>query len=78
MHVDKPKSAEDHLQGLRDLIDKVGKGGVVRDPAVHAEVCDRIAAWWAGLPGWTVLGVTDSPITGAEGNKEFLIGGVRS
>jgi 23S rRNA (cytidine1920-2'-O)/16S rRNA (cytidine1409-2'-O)-methyltransferase len=51
---------------------RVGKGGVVRDPALHAEVCARIGAW---LPtqGWTVLGLTASPILGPEGNKEFLI-----
>lgn len=57
---------------------QVGKGGVVRDPAVHAAVCDRVAAWWAGLPGWTVLGVERSPITGPEGNVEFLIGARRT
>jgi 23S rRNA (cytidine1920-2'-O)/16S rRNA (cytidine1409-2'-O)-methyltransferase len=51
----------------------VGKGGVVRNPAVHADVCSRIAAWWGGLPGWAVAGITESPITGPEGNKEFLI-----
>jgi 23S rRNA (cytidine1920-2'-O)/16S rRNA (cytidine1409-2'-O)-methyltransferase len=55
--------------------DRVGKGGVVRDPALHREVCDRIAAWLAARPGWQVLGVTESPITGPEGNVEFLIGG---
>jgi len=52
---------------------QVGKGGVVRDPAVHRAVCARIEAWWAGLPGWRVLGLTESPITGPEGNREFLI-----
>ncbi|SDE37652.1 TlyA family RNA methyltransferase [Rhodospira trueperi] len=57
--------------------DRVGKGGVVRDPALHAEVCGTIRDWLAGLPGWTVLGVTDSPIHGPEGNAEFLIGGRR-
>ena len=57
---------------------RVGKGGIVREPELHKEVCDTIAAWLAEQPGWTVLGVTDSPITGAEGNREFLIGGVRS
>jgi 23S rRNA (cytidine1920-2'-O)/16S rRNA (cytidine1409-2'-O)-methyltransferase len=51
----------------------VGKGGVVRDPAVHAQVCERVRAWWSGLPGWRVLGITESPITGPEGNREFLI-----
>ncbi|WP_395672643.1 TlyA family RNA methyltransferase [Inquilinus sp.] len=55
--------------------DRVGKGGVVRDPELHREVCDRISAWLAARPGWQVLGVTESPITGPEGNVEFLIGG---
>jgi 23S rRNA (cytidine1920-2'-O)/16S rRNA (cytidine1409-2'-O)-methyltransferase len=52
----------------------VGGKGVVRDPAVHQAVCERIVNWWSGLPGWEVLGVTESPITGPEGNKEFLLG----
>jgi 23S rRNA (cytidine1920-2'-O)/16S rRNA (cytidine1409-2'-O)-methyltransferase len=56
----------------------VGRKGVVRDPAVHQAVCDRVRTWWAGLPGWSVLGVTESPITGPEGNKEFLIGALRA
>jgi len=52
----------------------VGRKGVVRDPAVHQAVCDRVRAWWSGLPGWSVLGVIESPIRGPEGNTEFLIG----
>jgi len=52
---------------------QVGKGGVVRDPALHRAICAMIADWWAALPGWHVLGITESPITGPEGNKEFLI-----
>jgi 23S rRNA (cytidine1920-2'-O)/16S rRNA (cytidine1409-2'-O)-methyltransferase len=52
---------------------EVGGKGVVRDPAVHARVCEEIRAWWAGLPGWEVLGVEESPVTGPEGNREFLI-----
>jgi 23S rRNA (cytidine1920-2'-O)/16S rRNA (cytidine1409-2'-O)-methyltransferase len=55
---------------------RVGKGGIVREPELHKEVCETIAAWLAEQPGWRVLGVTDSPITGAEGNKEFLVAGV--
>jgi 23S rRNA (cytidine1920-2'-O)/16S rRNA (cytidine1409-2'-O)-methyltransferase len=51
----------------------VGKGGVVRDPAVHEAVCAGIRDWWRALPGWQVLGITESPITGPEGNREFLI-----
>lgn len=53
---------------------RVGKGGVVRDPALHQEVCETVSAWLATLPGWRVLGIAESPITGPEGNKEFLIG----
>ena len=55
----------------------VGARGVVRDPAVHARVCDEIAAWWDDQPGWSVLGITPSPITGPEGNVEFLLGARR-
>ncbi len=51
----------------------VGKGGIVRDPDLHREVCARIEAWVAGLDGWQVIGIDQSPITGAEGNIEFLI-----
>jgi len=51
----------------------VGKGGVVRDPAVHERVCEDVHDWLAALPGWSVLGITPSPITGPEGNVEFLI-----
>ena len=51
----------------------VGSKGVVRDPAVHQAVCDRIHAWWSTLPGWGVLGIIESPITGSEGNREYLI-----
>jgi 23S rRNA (cytidine1920-2'-O)/16S rRNA (cytidine1409-2'-O)-methyltransferase len=55
----------------------VGAKGVVRDPVIHRAVCARIEDWWAALPGWTVLGITQSPITGPEGNKEFLIAAER-
>ena len=51
---------------------QVGKRGVVRDPELHRAVCARIARWLEGL-GWTVEGIAESPITGPEGNVEFLI-----
>lgn len=57
--------------------ERVGKGGVVRDPALHDEVCARIQAWWSALPGWRVLGIEPSPITGPEGNREFLIAAIK-
>src|SRR5438270_4153157 len=53
--------------------EEVGKGGVVRDPAIHDRVCTA-AAGWVTAQGWTVLGITPSPITGPEGNVEFLLG----
>ncbi|WP_066826544.1 TlyA family RNA methyltransferase [Sphingomonas mali] len=52
--------------------EEVGKGGVVRDPAVHRRVCDEVAAWLTAS-GWTVEDVVQSPITGPEGNVEFVI-----
>ena len=52
---------------------RVGRGGVVREDALQTEVCRRIEAWLAAQPGWRVLGLTESPITGADGNREFLI-----
>lgn len=51
---------------------EVGKGGVVRDPALHERVCAEVQSWVQGL-GFIVQGVTPSPITGPEGNVEFLI-----
>ncbi|NKB44987.1 MAG: TlyA family rRNA (cytidine-2'-O)-methyltransferase [Alphaproteobacteria bacterium] len=57
--------------------DRVGKKGVVRDPDLHVEVCDTISAWLDSQPNWNVLGIVESPITGPEGNKEFLIGARR-
>ena len=53
--------------------DEVGKGGVVRDPAVHERVCNE-AADWVRSKGWNVVGIEPSPITGPEGNVEFLLG----
>lgn len=52
--------------------EEVGKGGVVRDEAVHARVCDEVSAWLEDS-GWRVQGLTTSPITGPQGNVEFLV-----
>jgi 23S rRNA (cytidine1920-2'-O)/16S rRNA (cytidine1409-2'-O)-methyltransferase len=52
---------------------RVGKGGIVREPELHAEVCERIRDWLANEMRWSVIGLTDSPITGQDGNREFLI-----
>ncbi len=56
--------------------EEVGKGGVVRDPAVHQRVCAE-AADWVASQGWRVLGIVESPITGPEGNVEFLLGAIK-
>jgi 23S rRNA (cytidine1920-2'-O)/16S rRNA (cytidine1409-2'-O)-methyltransferase len=45
----------------------------VRDPAVHREVCEGAASWVAAQPGWSVVGIVESPILGPEGNREFLL-----
>ena len=57
--------------------EEVGKGGVVRDPAVHQRVCDQVVAWLIESD-WHVAGVTQSPITGPEGNIEFLVAASRN
>jgi 23S rRNA (cytidine1920-2'-O)/16S rRNA (cytidine1409-2'-O)-methyltransferase len=57
--------------------EEIGKGGVVRDPAVHERVCET-AAEWVRSRGWTIDGIATSPITGPEGNVEFLVGATRA
>lgn len=52
---------------------EIGAKGVVRDAAVHERICSEMSAWWEGLGGWDILGIEPSPITGPEGNREFLI-----
>ncbi|GAM07394.1 hypothetical protein MBENS4_4390 [Novosphingobium sp. MBES04] len=55
---------------------EVGKGGVVRDPALHARVCEEVRLWLEE-GGWTIQGIVESPITGPEGNVEFLVSAAR-
>lgn len=56
----------------------VGKGGVVRDEGARARVCEEIAQWLSNDMKWRVIGLTESPITGPEGNVEYLIGAVKA
>jgi 23S rRNA (cytidine1920-2'-O)/16S rRNA (cytidine1409-2'-O)-methyltransferase len=56
---------------------EVGKGGVVRDPEVHARVCREVSDW-VEAQGWQVRLIERSPITGPEGNVEFLLGAERA
>jgi len=51
----------------------VGKKGVVRDPAVHTQICDDMTLWMDQQAGWQNLGITPSPLRGPEGNIEFLM-----
>ena len=53
--------------------ENVGRGGIVRDEALRRKICDEIAAWLEHEAGWRVLGLTESPIEGGDGNVEFLI-----
>lgn len=58
--------------------ENVGKGGVVRDPALHQAVCADMQAWLNEQEGWTACGLTESPIKGPEGNIEFLLYGEKA
>ena len=51
---------------------EVGKGGVIREPAVHALVLGRFIAWMVGH-GFRLKGLVASPVTGAAGNREFFV-----
>ncbi len=56
---------------------EVGKKGVVRDPVVHARVCEAVRDWLE-QNGWAVVETVESPITGPEGNVEFLIAAIKA
>ena len=53
--------------------ESLGKGGIVTDPLEHERVCTEITSFLQGQ-GWRVLGVTESPVEGGDGNREFLVG----
>lgn len=55
---------------------EVGKGGIVRDAALHARACDEVRGWLES-DGWTIQGITTSPVTGSDGNVEFLVSAQR-
>jgi 23S rRNA (cytidine1920-2'-O)/16S rRNA (cytidine1409-2'-O)-methyltransferase len=57
--------------------ERVGKGGMVKDEAARAQALADVVAWLEGV-GWRVLTTADSPITGGDGNREFLLRAVRS
>lgn len=51
----------------------IGEGGIVTDPGLHRKACFLVEEWLKNEIKWHVLGITESPITGQKGNKEFLI-----
>ena len=53
--------------------ERVGKGGVVRDETVRQAVRDETVRWLEAEMGWRVGGVTDSPVAGSDGNREYLL-----
>ncbi len=57
---------------------QIGKGGIVRNIAVAEAVAHDIRMWLDRLPDWRAIGVVPSPILGGEGNREFLLAGVRN
>lgn len=57
--------------------DAVAKGGIVRDEALARTTAQDIAGWLGTRPGWRTLGLHPSPIEGADGNREFLMGAVK-
>lgn len=56
--------------------DKIGKNGLV-DPAVAAICSEAMASWLDGLAGWQTIGLMRSPITGGDGNHEYLLAGMK-
>lgn len=57
--------------------DGVGKGGLVRDPEDGPRVAENLQDWLGSQPGWGALGIAPSPIAGGDGNREFLLAGVK-
>ncbi len=56
----------------------IGKGGLLRDPALGERIAEDMSAWLDTFPGWRSLGYRPSPIEGGDGNREFLLTGVKS
>ncbi len=55
--------------------DNVGKGGMLKDPASAPKIAEDLEQWLNSLGGWQSLGVIPSPISGGDGNVEFLLAG---
>jgi 23S rRNA (cytidine1920-2'-O)/16S rRNA (cytidine1409-2'-O)-methyltransferase len=55
----------------------IGKGGILRDPVKGERIAEELRGWLAGLPGWRAIGLVPSPIEGGDGNREYLLAGVK-
>ena len=55
----------------------IGKGGLLKDPAIGEHVAGDLAQWLDAQPGWRSLGLCPSPIDGGDGNREYLLAGVK-
>lgn len=55
----------------------IGKGGLLKDPAEGERVAEALKAWLDAQPGWRATGLCPSPIDGVDGNREFLLAGVK-
>ncbi len=55
----------------------IGKGGILKDPTDGPRIAEKLRLWLDAQPGWRALGVCDSPVAGGDGNREFLLGGIK-
>jgi len=58
--------------------DAIGKNGIVRNPKIGQVVADDLSQWLSSQPNWASLGHCPSPVEGADGNREFLLGGMKA
>ncbi len=56
----------------------IGKGGLLRVPAEGGRIAEKLRCWLDAVEGWRALGLTESPIAGGDGNREFLLAGIRN
>lgn len=55
----------------------IGKGGILKDPAEGPRIAEKLRAWLDAFAGWRALGVCNSPVAGGDGNREFLLAGIK-
>ncbi|MDA4844837.1 TlyA family RNA methyltransferase [Hoeflea poritis] len=57
--------------------DALGKAGLLKDPSLGPQIASELSDWLGSQPGWQSRGTCPSPIEGGDGNREFLLGGVK-